>query len=225
MHTRVFNTWFLGRPEIVEFWGLAGPGGWENPSKIDDFRSVAILSQAGPCLAWCPFGCALPLSDHPVHLIRQMLRRYFLEKLAERRSRAAAAMFSPRMPTAPSLRCPPCSQAGRPRCSGPGAFICSATGSPAVAPISPLMLRRQPATSFPRTLRGRPFRLASWPMLPNIRGPLRMRLSPLLRVRDAISVWPRLPLHPFPPVWATSLHSGRLRFAASAGLSSSSQTC
>ncbi len=27
------NTWFLGRPEIVDFWGLGGPGGTKNHSK------------------------------------------------------------------------------------------------------------------------------------------------------------------------------------------------
>ena len=31
--TWVFNTWFLGRPEIVDFWGLGGPGGPKNHSK------------------------------------------------------------------------------------------------------------------------------------------------------------------------------------------------
>ncbi len=33
MHTSVFNTWFLGRPEIVDFWGLGGPGGPNNHSR------------------------------------------------------------------------------------------------------------------------------------------------------------------------------------------------
>jgi hypothetical protein len=28
-----FNTWFLGRPEIADFWGLGGPNGPNNPSR------------------------------------------------------------------------------------------------------------------------------------------------------------------------------------------------
>ncbi len=33
LHTWVFNIWFWGRPEIVDVWGLGGPGGQTNPSK------------------------------------------------------------------------------------------------------------------------------------------------------------------------------------------------
>jgi hypothetical protein len=30
---QLFGTWFLDRPEIDDFWGLGGSGGWEIPSK------------------------------------------------------------------------------------------------------------------------------------------------------------------------------------------------
>ncbi len=33
LYTWAFNTWFLGRPEIVDFWGQGGPGGPKNHSK------------------------------------------------------------------------------------------------------------------------------------------------------------------------------------------------
>jgi hypothetical protein len=30
-YTWVLNTWFVGRPEIVDVWGLGGPGGSQKP--------------------------------------------------------------------------------------------------------------------------------------------------------------------------------------------------
>jgi len=52
-HTRVFNTWFFDRPEVIDFWGLGGSGalkplqtlwGGSGPGQIKNYTCSDVLS-------------------------------------------------------------------------------------------------------------------------------------------------------------------------------------